>query len=562
MQKKLPLLKDAYFCFFAILFVGLTIVGGFKNYSSIPYWDMWNGYLGFYTKFSSGDWSALWAQHNEHRIVLARIFFWLDIRYFHGQGWLLIIVNYLLLSFATAVIVMAGKKLLKQREDQYLLWFLVAWMFFWSQHDNLTWGFQSQFFLAFLLPLVSILLLWQSHQSSKSDVLYFNLSLLTGVACVGSMANGVIAIPLLFVYSLFLKVSWRRSLLLFIFSLLFLSLYFHGYQSQPGHGSLITVIKSDFFGLFRYMASYLASPFSAVIGHLSLRPVLEVLGFFVIFFTAYQLVKNYIKGKVESLNFALLTFVVYVIASAFLTAGGRLIFGLDQALSGRYTTPAIMVWSVIFLILAQSLKNKRKVMVFVSGFVLICMLPMQLKALKNMNSDLTERSVAALSLALNLEDEDQIKSIFPSAKWGLELSKVPNERGHSIFGYGDVHNLVNFTNQKHNPFIFKSKKACQGHIDHVGSKKTFDTNFLYITGWVYAKNLENTPIYFYDLFGQPAGVGFVGIKRVDVSEKLKIKNKNTGFKAYLKVGSNFEQLVLRVEDYQCELSIKSPLSSK
>jgi hypothetical protein len=555
MQKKLPLLKDAYFCFFAILFVGLTIVGGFKNYSSIPYWDMWNGYLGFYTKFSSGDWSALWAQHNEHRIVLARIFFWLDIRYFHGQGWLLIIVNYLLLSFATAVIVMAGKKLLKQREDQYLLWFLVAWMFFWSQHDNLTWGFQSQFFLAFLLPLVSILLLWQSHQSSKSDVLYFNLSLLTGVACVGSMANGFIAIPLLFVYSLFLKVSWRRSLLLFIFSLLFLSLYFHGYQSQPGHGSLITAIKTDFFGLFRYMASYLASPFAAVIGHHSLRPVLEVLGFFVIFFTAYQLVKNYIEGKVESLNFALLTFVVYVIATAFVTAGGRLIFGLDQALSGRYTTPAIMVWSIVFLILAQLAKNRKNMITIGLATLLLCMLPFQIKAMQNKTSDLTERSIGALALALNIEDEDQIKSIFPSAKWGLELSKVPREKGYSIFGYGDIFSLVNFTKLKHTGMNSDNNKKCEGLIENVAIKKSYDENFLFIIGWVNTNNSGNIPIYLSDRSGHSVGVGFIGIQRTDIQKKFKIQNKNTGFKAYIKGKFNFDQLTARVGEYQCVLSM-------
>jgi hypothetical protein len=41
--------------------------------------DMWNGYLGFFTKLSDGDWSAWWGQHNEHRIFLARLFFWFDL---------------------------------------------------------------------------------------------------------------------------------------------------------------------------------------------------------------------------------------------------------------------------------------------------------------------------------------------------------------------------------------------------------------------------------------------------------------------------------------------------
>jgi hypothetical protein len=557
MQEKLSKFRNAFFCFFAILFAGLAIIGGFKNYSHIPIGDMWNGYLEFYSKVSSGDWSAWSAQHNEHRIVIARIFFWLDIKYLHGQGRILIIVNYLLLSFATAVIVMAGKKLLDQKKDQYLLWFLVAWMFFWSQHENLTWGFQSQFFLAFLLPLVSILLLWQSHQSSKLDKVYFTLSLLTGVACIGSMANGVIALPLLFVYSLFLKVSWRRSLLLFIFSVLCLFLYFYGYQPPSGHGSLVAAIKTDFFGLFRYMARYLGSPFASVIGGKSFRPVVEVLGFFVIFFTAYQLVKNYIEGKVESLNFALLTFAAYVIATAFVTAGGRLIFGLDQALSGRYTTPAIMMWSVIFLILAQLAKNKRNLMTIALGTLLICMLPYQIKVTQNKTSDLTEGSVAALSLALNLEDEDQIKSIFPSAKWALEVSKTSRENGYSIFGYGDIYQLSKFIKSSQKLDI-EDSNSCLGNLDVIKKLKP-NNDYYFISGWIRDKNVKSSLkiLKIFDDSGLPVGAGFVGIKRADVSKIFGLDALYSGFKGYVKKDA-LDQGLYILMDQECILKPNIP----
>jgi hypothetical protein len=562
MQKKLSLLKDAYFFFFAILFVVLAIVGGFKNYSSIPFWDMWDGYLDFYTKVSAGDWSSWWAQHNEHRIVLARIFFWLDIRYLHGQGWLLIILNYLLLSFAAAVFVMLGKKMLDQNEDRYLLWFLVAWMFFWSQHENLTWGFQSQFFLAYLLPLISIILLWQSHQSKKSDTLYFILSLLAAIASVGSMANGIIALPLLFVYSLFLKISWRRSFLIFVLSLLCLALYLYGYQAPPGHGSLVTVVKNDFFTLLRYMARYLGSPFASIISDHSFKFIAEILGFFILFFTPYSLVNDYLKEKTKDLNFALLTFVVYVIATSFLTAGGRLLFGLDQAFSGRYTTPAIMVWSVIFLILAQSLRNKRKVMVFVLGFVLICMLPMQLKALKNMNTELTKRRVAALSLALNLEDEDQIKSIFPSAKWGLELSKVPNERGYSIFGYGDIYQLKKFLKSSQRLNI-KDSNSCLGNLDVI-KKLENNNNYYFISGWIYDKNGSSSlkSLKIFNHSGLPTGVGFFGIKRVDVSKAFGFDELYSGFEGYIKKDLLEQGFLYILIDQGCILKLHTAIKVK
>jgi hypothetical protein len=55
--------------------------------------------------------------------------------------------------------------------------------------------------------------------------------------------------------------------------------------------------------------------------------------------------------------------------------------------------------------------------------------------------------------------------------------------------------------------------------------------------------------------GHSAGVGFVGIQRTDIHKKFKIQNKNTGFKAYIKGKLNFDQLIARVGEYQCDLSM-------
>lgn len=52
----------------------LTAIGATKNFTQVPFWDMWNGYLDFYVKSRSAGWDTWWAPHNEHRIVLARFF--------------------------------------------------------------------------------------------------------------------------------------------------------------------------------------------------------------------------------------------------------------------------------------------------------------------------------------------------------------------------------------------------------------------------------------------------------------------------------------------------------
>lgn len=80
------------------VFLGLAIIGGYEAYSPVPMGDMWNGTLGFYVNASHGDWSSWWAQHNEHRILLSRILFWMEEAWFSGKGLFLLVTNYLLVA--------------------------------------------------------------------------------------------------------------------------------------------------------------------------------------------------------------------------------------------------------------------------------------------------------------------------------------------------------------------------------------------------------------------------------------------------------------------------------
>src|SRR4051812_28362748 len=84
------------------LYIVLALMGGVKNYSFAPLYDSWEGFLGIYLKVLEGDWLAWWAQHNEHRPLLARLLFWIDLSFFKGRNYFLLLMNYLLpmVSFA------------------------------------------------------------------------------------------------------------------------------------------------------------------------------------------------------------------------------------------------------------------------------------------------------------------------------------------------------------------------------------------------------------------------------------------------------------------------------
>ena len=148
----------------AVVFLGLATIGGIRAYSPVPFWDMWDGYLNFYFTLNTGDLSAWWAQHNEHRPVLARLFFWIDLAWFHGSVWFLLVINYLLACCICLVFWLYAREA-SAANLNFFGFFLIAWLFSWSQEENFTWGFQSQFFLAQLLPLVGILFFTPRSQS-------------------------------------------------------------------------------------------------------------------------------------------------------------------------------------------------------------------------------------------------------------------------------------------------------------------------------------------------------------------------------------------------------------
>jgi hypothetical protein len=146
-----------------IAFVGLGAIGIARAWDPLPLRDMWDGYLGFWYRLTSGDLEAMWAQYNEHRLILSRIAFVIDLAVFRGAGWFLIVANGAAALSIAAIFV--SSLIVRLREGLHqtgtrlglglLSAIIVGLTTSWVQNQNLLWGFQIQFFLGVLLPLAS-----------------------------------------------------------------------------------------------------------------------------------------------------------------------------------------------------------------------------------------------------------------------------------------------------------------------------------------------------------------------------------------------------------------------
>jgi len=339
----------------SLAIIALAVAGGVLNYSPVPFWDMWNGTLQFVMNFNDGDRWSLWSQHNEHRIVLARLLFLLDENIFGGTGVFLIVMNYVLVLIAASiywgVLVILNRQHVSGPVIAMAALFLTAILFLWTQENNLTWGFQSQFFLAQLLPLSALLLLSLSSLNPNQSTLWFCIACILGTLSVGTMANGLLALPLLAVLALLLRMRIWRIAALLVLSVAYFWFYFLDYTRPPGHGSILTSFLERPLDTVLFTFSYLGSPvYEPVGGGLRGGIAAGLLGILFVLLSGIAAAIILPRASSDPVRTALIVFIVFIGGTALATAGGRVDFGLVAAVASRYTTPSLMAWAALICI--------------------------------------------------------------------------------------------------------------------------------------------------------------------------------------------------------------------
>lgn len=527
-----------YFLILSSLFVILTLVGIYKNYSPVPYMDMWDGYLDFYVKASDGDWNAWFAQHNEHRTVFSNLLFFIDIHLFGGKNIFLLIANFTLMASAAWLIIVIIKEIFidlsEDNTSRYLPLimglFSIVMIFSWIQKENIIWGFQSQFFAAYFFPLLSFYLLVKSVD--KNSIFLYITSLFVGVVSAGTMANGVMTLPILLLLSLLLKNNFIKSALIFVISLGIFYLYFNDYHAPGGHGSLLGTLLNHPKDFFQYIFAYLGGIFYYTFGRMShLIPQ-----FFGIVMIAASLFFTYVAVIKENTNqyyFVVLGFLLYYGGTAFGTAGGRAIFGIDQAFASRYTTPSLIAWSLLITLLFHYFKNNQIIVKSLLGFIVIISISLtvlELRAVKDNSDSLMDRKIGALALEMGIRDETYIKTIFPFVDWIVTMAREPSLRNISIFDYKDIKDVSLMIGQTINTL---PKNNLIGHIDEITTILE-DPNTLRLKGWIFDQDLKQIPknLLIVNQNYKIIGYALVGYSRNDVGDRINKKALESGWIGY------------------------------
>lgn len=461
--------QEQYLVAFGLLFLFCWLVLNgcetveriFHYYVALPDWDYWRvpENLSKYQKFQL---SALWRQHNDHRIVFPEIVFALDMLVLHGRLILPLAVSivayvgtWLLLSstlWADASLAMtqvgqgAAPVLpgvpLPARALAFGATSLAGVIVLWQGSAALlATPFQLQWTLMQLAVACSLVLLSKLKETSSG----FYLAGVIAAAVVAnySSGNGLMVWPLLLVLALALRLERRKVIILGIASLTFIALYFVGYQF--GADLNIRNVLTHPLYLLEYAASYLSMPFGGMKSpEFGVRVgVANLLIILVLFVIASR------RGLLSSRpGIVLFGSYAFTLLTIFITAAGRMEPAdptFRNAKPPRYVTVPMMNWAVFILLsLWISFRARWKVLsprlvAALISLLLLLYLPKLGVWLTLVTQDFSEQQVSALGLENEVVDSNLIRKIFPSVDFVLRYLPKLREQHLSIYYKSHAH---------------------------------------------------------------------------------------------------------------------------
>lgn len=351
-----------------IAFVFIYLFSILRYTINTPYWDDYDAVLGFLNHLKESNLidglRLFFYQHNEHRLVFNRIIEVIQLKAF-GEvnflyltligniGWLLVI--YLIWRYTT-------------KQGLTLLEFtpIVVLLLSFSHNELMSWAMAS--IQQYYQILFSLLAIWFLVKKSNALALFWmTVSIFTG-------SGGLVLIPLFFLHAITKKEG--RNLFIFLLASIFLLALFFivlDYKSPGGHPSIIEALKNPTSLVF-YFFTFLGSSFRSKELALVAGVILSLL-----FFLRAKKAFNDIPFVFWS--------VIFVLGTAMATSLARSGFGLEQALSSRYTEYSLLLIALVYIqhLLIHEQAKRKKIFKYFFAFAMIAFIYWFIKGSSSMN---------------------------------------------------------------------------------------------------------------------------------------------------------------------------------
>ena len=346
-----------------------VVIGTFRMvvmcWNALPVGDQWAEVV----SGRSVDWTWLSSQHLEHRILFPRLVFWADFMFARETNILNEAVILVIQCGMVAVLLrLAARAGLTTGIARIWTTSLCVALIFWAgQYQNFVWGFQVQFVGVLLAAAGTFATLALARQPAVA------LGGAIAIESIGvyTLASGALIPPLAVLLAIGLRRPKRHVALLAAVAALLLASYLWGYHTPPESSDPFSAwhaVRS----IVLYLLVALGAPIANVallhttlIAGIGVSAAAGVLGLYAICRLAFGMVRP--GASQLPAEAALLALAGFVVGMFTITAAGRIRFGITSALVSRYTSPAMVFWCCLVLLLASRVARSGRTTAYIQG---------------------------------------------------------------------------------------------------------------------------------------------------------------------------------------------------
>jgi hypothetical protein len=305
--------------------------------------DQWNGIAPLFEKWFAGTlgFADFWAQHNEHRVIVPRLLmFALGLL----TRWNTVAEMYatqVVLTFLAMILVGMFLRDCKASNRLWLMLPIALLAFSLRQIENMLWGWQLGFVLVAALAVASLACLSLLNRSERRT-LKCGGALLFAAGATFSSAQGLSVWPVGLVPLLLAPLERKTKTVLIagwtVAAAIACAAYFHDYARPYQQPSLAFS--------FQYFATIIGSSLFHVVD------VATLAGAIVLLLIAAVAVLVYKEDQWGRHSFWLAVLVYGLLIQLQITVG-RSLYGVEQAISSRYTTCSLLIIIGVYAILSN-----------------------------------------------------------------------------------------------------------------------------------------------------------------------------------------------------------------
>lgn len=445
-----------------------TLVAVIHSYNPLPVWDYWQVTEHFH-RYQAFDWSVLWAQHNEHRILFPEIIFAIDALFLHERQVLPQALN--LLCYFLLWIVLAAAFYSERTINRLVCTasILLAGVIIGWQGSVVVVGtpFLLQWTMLQLSVMLGLYLL--TRGAERQAWLYILGSIACGIVATYSSGNGMLLWPVLILGALLLRIPKAQLFTLAIAAVVSVAVYFIGYQSSNDL-NVLAMLRHPFY-LAGFLASYLSMPFGAI-GNATFALIIGSANLLTFLFALYVARRHgLLRSKLSILLFGSY---VFILLTAILTAAGRMNPADHQfiaAKAARYVSLPLVNWAVLLLAVIW-LSSSRKWEIFSAGNLLFIAAMMFLAVFHKLdpwlwdNARMTaDQQLATLSVESGLLDPTLLSKLYPDP--GFVRQSLPVLKQNALSIYRDQPDITWLGHSAKSVFPKTWTKKLQGEVSQV-----------------------------------------------------------------------------------------------